>query len=265
MKALAHELRLFLLALQFFTRVPVTGRLAAWVGYTPALMHASARHYPLVGAGVGAVAAAVLLGAAAVWPLPVAVGLSMAATVWLTGGFHEDGLADTCDGLGGTVGRERALLIMKDSRLGSYGALGLVGVLGLKAVALHGLASADVAQAALALGVAHALSRVVPVVLLTLLPYAGDAEHAKAKPMAQQVSTGGLAVALGWGVVACAVALGWGVALSTLAAALAGMVAMTAFCVRWYRQRLGGYTGDTLGAAQQLTELAAYLGWLAVS
>jgi adenosylcobinamide-GDP ribazoletransferase len=265
MNTLIRETRLFLLALQFFTRVPVTGRLAAWVGYTPALMHASARHYPLVGAGVGAVAAAVLLGAAAVWPLPVAVGLSMAATVWMSGGFHEDGLADTCDGLGGTVGRERALLIMKDSRLGTYGALGLIGVLGLKATALHGLASVDVAQAALALVWAHALSRVVPVVTLKLLPYAGDAEHAKAKPMAQQVSAGGLAVALGWGVVACGAALSAGVTWATLAAALAGVALMTAFCVRWYRQRLGGYTGDTLGAAQQLTELAAYLGWLAAS
>ncbi len=259
LRGLTHELRLFFIALQFFTRVPVP----RWVGYTPEWMHASARHYPAVGAAVGVVAAGVLLLGSALWPITVAVGLSMAATVWLTGGFHEDGLADTCDGLGGTVSRERALLIMKDSRLGSYGALGLVGVLGLKAVALQGLASVNLAQAALALVWAHAASRVVPVLLLRLLPYAGDAEHAKAKPMAQQVSHAGLAAALGWGALACGAALAAGVAGTTLATALLGLALMTAFCRRWFHQRLGGYTGDTLGAAQQLTELAAYLGWLA--
>jgi adenosylcobinamide-GDP ribazoletransferase len=259
MAALIHEARLFFIALQFFTRVPVP----AWVGYTPEWMHASARHYPLVGACVGGAGALVLLIAAQVWPLSVAVGLSMAATVWLTGGFHEDGLADTCDGLGGSVGRERALTIMKDSRLGSYGVLGLVGVLGLKAVALQGLAGFDAAQAALALVWAHVVSRAVPVALLRLLPYAGDAEHAKAKPMAQQVSGGGLAAALGWAALACAAARGLGAAAFTLAGAALGVIALAAFCVRWYRQRLGGYTGDTLGAAQQLTELAGLLGWLA--
>lgn len=258
-RAALHELRLFFIALQFFTRVPVP----AWVGWSPEWMHQSARHYPAVGLCIGAVGAAVLWGAAQVWPLPVAVGLSMAATVWMTGGFHEDGLADTCDGLGGTVSRERALVIMKDSRLGSYGALGLVGVLGLKAVALHGLASAGLGTACMAVVWAHALSRVAPVVLLWRLPYAGDPEHAKAKPMAQQVSAGGMLVVLGWAVVISgAVVLmmesEWPVLLGGTA-----LVHMTSWCGRWFRCRLGGYTGDTLGASQQLGELAALLGWLA--
>ncbi|MGY0194498.1 adenosylcobinamide-GDP ribazoletransferase [Leptothrix sp. BB-4] len=255
-----HELRLYLIALQFFTRVPVP----AWVGYTPEWMNASARHYPGVGLLVGLWGAAVLAAASALWPAPVAVGLSMAATVWLTGGFHEDGLADTCDGLGGAVSREKALLIMKDSRLGSYGALGLVAVLGLKAAALHGLVGLSVAQALLAGVWAHAASRLVPVLLLACLPYAGDAEHAKAKPMAQQVTRGGVLAALGW-----VVALSGVLLLLTPASApawtgaIGGLILVTLACRRWYRQRLGGYTGDTLGAAQQFGELAALLGWLA--
>ncbi|BDI04911.1 adenosylcobinamide-GDP ribazoletransferase [Sphaerotilus microaerophilus] len=260
---LARELRLFLIALQFFTRVPVTGRLADWVGWSPEAMHASARHYPAVGLLVGAFSA-LLLAAAQLWPLPVAVGLAMAGSVWLTGGFHEDGLADTCDGLGGAVSRERALTIMKDSRLGSYGALGLVFVLGLKAAALHGLAVQSLPLAAALLVWAHAASRALPVALLWLLPYAGDVEHAKAKPMAQQISGAGLAVALGWVALATGalvVVLGaWGLPL----AALVGLIGMGAWCARWYRRRLGGFTGDTLGAAQQLGELAAYLGALAL-
>ena len=117
-----HELRLFFIALQFFTRLPVP----RWVGYEPEWLHQSARHFPLVGALVGVVGAAVLWAALWLFPMPVAVVLSMVATVLLTGAFHEDGLADTCDALGGAVSRERALEIMKDTRIGSYGAIGLL-------------------------------------------------------------------------------------------------------------------------------------------
>jgi adenosylcobinamide-GDP ribazoletransferase len=235
--------------------------------FDPRWLHDSARHFPLVGAIVGAFGAAVLLAAAQVWSPVLAVLLAMAATVWLTGGFHEDGLADTCDGLGGAVSRERALAIMKDSRLGSYGALGLVLTLALKAAALTLLASQAPLLAAAALVLAHGLSRGAAVALLALLPYGGDIEHAKAKPMAQQISRSGLALALA----VCGLLLGaaaWaGLAWSSLAVltplrlacAVLSVVGVVAVCGRWLRQRLGGYTGDGLGATQQWSELAVYL------
>lgn len=260
--ALRHEARLVAVALQFLTRVPV--RLTT---FDPRWLHDSARHFPLVGAIVGAFGAAVLLAAAQVWSPVLAVLLAMAATVWLTGGFHEDGLADTCDGLGGAVSRERALAIMKDSRLGSYGALGLVLTLALKAAALTLLASQAPLLAAAALVLAHGLSRGAAVALLALLPYGGDIEHAKAKPMAQQISRSGLALALA----VCGLLLGaaaWaGLAWSSLAVltplrlacAVLSVVGVVAVCGRWLRQRLGGYTGDGLGATQQWSELAVYL------
>lgn len=254
-----HELRLFLIALQFLTRVHVP----AGLGYRDEWLHASARHFPAVGLLVGGFGALVLWASAWAWPLAVAVLLSMAATVWITGAFHEDGLADTCDGLGGAVSRERALQIMKDSRIGSYGAIGLLLVLALKAAALHGLASRDLVLALLALPAAHALSRGVPVVLLVLLRYAGDAEHSKAKPMAQQVSHASLGVALGWCLLAALVALMSGVGGVALGAAAAALVAITVLAARWLQRRLGGYTGDTLGAAQQVAELVVYLALLA--
>ena len=254
-----HELRLLLIALQFLTRVPVP----RWVGWRPEWLHHSARHFPAVGLIVGSAAALVLWAAALLWPAGVAVLLSMAATVWLTGAFHEDGLADTCDGLGGAVNRERALEIMKDSRLGSYGAVALLLVLALKAAALHGLATRDLLATLAALPLAHAWSRTATVVLLRVLPYGGGAEHAKAKPMAQQVDGTGLAVALMWAALAAAAAAPYLPAVA-LAAAAAAVIAVTLWMARWLHRRLNGYTGDALGATQQFSELAVYLALLAV-
>lgn len=261
MQGLVHEWRLLLVAVQFLTRVPVRIPLVAG-RFDPAWLHASARHFPLVGAAVGLAGALVLCAAAVAWPAPpaIAVLLSMAATVWLTGGFHEDGLADTCDGLGGAVGRERALEIMKDSRLGSYGALGLLLTLALKAAALCALLAASGPLAtAVAMVLAHGLSRAATVVLLVVLPYGGDVAHAKAKPLAQQVGGASLAVALGWALLVAAGAVTAAWPLARVLAAGAAMAVVATVCARWLRRRLGGYTGDGLGATQQWTELAGYL------
>ena len=256
MQALVHELRLAAVALQFLTRVPV--RLAR---FEPQWLHDSARHFALVGAAVGLFGAAVLALALLAWPPLVAALLATAATVWLTGGFHEDGLADTCDALGGAVGRERALLIMKDSRLGSYGALGLLLVLGLKAATLAALAGQGAAAAALALLLGHTLSRGATVALLVALPYGGDVEHAKAKPMAQQVGPLGLVVAMAWcaGLVVAVGLLAPWPGPARLGAVLVAVAVVATVCGRWLMRRLGGYTGDGLGATQQFSELAVYL------
>ena len=260
-----HELRLAFIALQFLTRVPVP----RWVGFEPAWLTACLRHFPLVGAGVGLIAAAVLWGALWLWPPTVAAALSVVATVWLTGAFHEDGLADTCDALGGAVSRERALAIMKDSRIGSYGAVALVLALVLKVAtvaALAGMLPTGASRALLfsALVWGHAASRAAPVVLVWRLPYAGDAEHAKAKPLAMQTDGRSVAVAIGWlAVLAGGLAALWpALALLLLVSWVAGSAA-TALCARWLRRRLGGFTGDTLGATQQIVELSLLLAWLA--
>lgn len=256
-RALAHEIRLVGVALQFLTRVPVPLR-----GFDAAWLQQSARHFPLVGVGVGGFAAAVLWAASQAWPPLVAVPLSIAATVWLTGGFHEDGLADTCDGLGGAVARERALEIMKDSRLGSYGALGLLLTLALKGAALVVLATRSLPLALAACVLAHTLSRCAAVALMAVLPYAGDADHAKAKPLATRIGAGALVVALAWSA-ACAIVivLAWPALLAPLRLLLSlAAAAIVAFvCARWFQRRLGGFTGDTLGATQQWSELAIYL------
>lgn len=264
MHRLLHETRLFLIALQFFTRVPIP----AWVGFEPAWLQQCARYFPAVGAVVGLFSASVLALALLLFPPMIAALLAMAASVWLTGGFHEDGWADTCDGLGGAVSREKALIIMKDSRLGSYGALGLILLLGLKAAALAALADRAPLLAVLLLAWGHMASRAAPLVLMRSLPYAGDAEHAKAKPLATQISTGSLAAALlmAAGFTMPLVSGPWPACASL--GLLGAQLAVAALGLRWMhlwlRRRLGGYTGDNLGASQQLTELLMLLTALAV-
>ena len=173
---MATALRHFLLALQFFTRIPVTGRLADWVGFSPAMLRASAAHFPGVGWVVGGLTAGVFwvllallpAGPAALW---VAAVLSTVFSVMLTGAFHEDGLADLADGLGGSAQRERALDIMKDSRIGSYGALALVLAGATKLGLLALIAQHSVALAGAALFGAHVLSRLLPLWTVYRLPH----------------------------------------------------------------------------------------------
>lgn len=250
-------LRHFLLALQFFTRIPVTGRLAEWVGYSPAMLRASAAHFPAVGWVVGAIGALAFAGALALWTPLVAAVLCTIVTVRLTGAFHEDGLADMADGLGGASTRERAMEIMRDSRIGAFGAIALVLALGLKFALLASLGAQDVVQACAALVAAHVLSRLAPLAVMRALPYVGG-EGGKAKPMADAVSGGSLGVASLWSVPAAVLLVkAFGPAHGLAALGAAALVA--AFTTRMLRRRLGGFTGDGLGATQQLSELAIYL------
>jgi len=257
--------RHFLLAIQFFTRIPVTGRLADWVGFSPAMLRASAAHFPGVGWVVGGLTAAVFWGLmqtlvaqpAAPW---VAAVLGTAFSVWLTGAFHEDGLADTADGLGGAVSRERALDIMKDSRIGSYGAIALVLALLAKVLLLGLLVQAGGAQqTAWALFAAHVTSRLMPLLVIRTLPHVGDTPSSKSKPLAESIGNGGLIAGLLWWVPAVALA-GWQAPGWPWLAGVLGALLGLAWMWRLLQRRLQGFTGDGLGATQQLSELLFYLG-----
>ncbi len=256
-----NGVRHFLLALQFFTRIPVTGALAAWVGFSPAMLRESAGHFPGVGWVIGALGAVVF--GLALYLLPGEAGamaaalLCMVATVWLTGAFHEDGLADVADGLGGSRDRARALEIMKDSRIGAFGAIALVLALGLKAALLATLAGQDEVAAVAALLAAHVLSRLAPLFVIRSLPYVGG-DGGKAKPLADAISTGSMVTASAWSLPA--MALLWATQpLANVLAAGVLLVAAVAWLIHYFRQRLDGFTGDCLGATQQVCELAIYL------
>lgn len=242
---IAREARLMVAAMAFLTRLPI----ARWVGYSDEDLNRSSRYFSLVGIGVGFVAAAVYLASAAVFPPLIAVILSMAATVLATGGLHEDGLADTCDAFGGAMTRQDVLRILEDSRIGVFGALGLVFCLALKASSLAYLPASVVPIALLC---AHGSSRAICVLTMALGRYARK-EGGKTRPVAAGVRGTDAAVALLLGLVPFAFAP------ASLLWAVPVMLAVAGVMYLYFRARVGGYTGDCLGAVQQLTELVCYI------
>ena len=264
--------RHYLLAVQFFTRIPVTGALAEWVGFSPAMLRASAAHFPGVGWLVGAIVASA--SAALLWVLPhnfyvplVVATVGTALGILVTGAFHEDGLADVADGLGGSPDRLRALEIMKDSRVGAFGAIAIVMALLMKVALVAQLVALGHTALMVGLFLAHVVSRTWPLFLIRLLPHVGDVAGSKSKPLADQITGSALAAALLWCVAAFAL-LGHLLPylepqvplLLPLASALALSAVTFLVMWRWFSQRLQGFTGDCLGATQQLCEIAFYLG-----
>ncbi len=245
-----HQVRLLVCAIQFLTRVPTPSLKT----FEPEWITRSARYFPLVGQGVGAVSALVLLAGERVWGGGVAAVLAIAVGLLITGAFHEDGLADTADGLGGGQTPARRLEIMKDSRVGTYGVCALVLALGLKVTVL-----ASTPMAALMLVAAHGLGRAAAVVVMRVTPYAPSGEPGKWKPVPQGVRTGEVLVAL--------LIAAWPLALLPMGAVLVGLAggAVLATAMALLAKRLiGGHTGDVLGAVEQLFEVGFLLGVAAV-
>ena len=250
-----HQLRLFFIALQFFTRIPIP----AWVGFDPAWLRQSSRYFPATGWVVGGVCAAVYAATALCWPKAVAVLLSTIAGILLTGAFHEDGFADVCDGFGGGMTSERVLEIMKDSRIGAYGAIGISLMLLLKLSLLISLPAAQVAPALL---LAHPASRLASCSLIWLMQYAR--QEGKAKPLAQEMSTREFLIASLTVLMPAALLLYFQPLPSMnmlLAMVLMGLLSWR--MASMFQRRVAGFTGDCLGATQQVAEVACYLGLLA--
>jgi adenosylcobinamide-GDP ribazoletransferase len=253
MKAREEARAEFLLALQFLTRLPVPDP-----GFTPERFAASTRWHPAAGAVIGALVGLVWWAASWMFPPLVAVLVATAFGLLLTGCFHEDGFADACDGLGGGTTRERALEIMKDSRIGTYGAAGLGMMLAGKVAALAALAPSLPLFWVLFAG--HALSRAASVQVIATSAYVRD--HGTGKPVADGIGRDGLRFALLTGA-ATLVPLALAAGLFAPAAGLAGLVLGALTMRSAFERRLGGYTGDCLGATQQCAEIGFYLGLLA--
>ena len=249
-----RQLNLFFVALSFFTRLPIP----SWVVIDAEKLNKSSRFFGVVGLVIGLISALVFWLVQLILPASIAVLVAMVVGVIATGGFHEDGLADTADGFGGGWTVEEKLLIMKDSRLGSYGALAIGLALLLKWQLLVELALYSPMAAISGFIVAHTLSRVVAASLIFSEKYVRD-DSGKSKPLAQHQSLNDLFILLASGIFV----LLW----------LNGFAAFALFIILWgvrfllgslFRGQIGGYTGDTLGAAQQVSEIVCYLVILAV-
>lgn len=263
MPAMQRQIMLFLVATQFLTRLPTP----VWKSFQPSSPAQSVRYFPLVGVLVGVINVAVwwLLGH---WlPAAVTVGLMMAASLLVTGAFHEDGFADTCDGFGGGMTQDRVLAIMKDSRVGAYGAIGICMVLGLKWTTYVAIPAA--AFPLMVIG-AHMFSRWCACGLIWRLCYVRSGDDAKVRPLAGGLSGRDwiLSGALGaFAVAPFAIASDPTpnfLVFGALGAAVAASTTLAVIAALYFRRRIGGYTGDCLGAVQQLTELAFLLAALAV-
>jgi adenosylcobinamide-GDP ribazoletransferase len=242
-------------AFVFLSRIPLGG-----FPYRASDWQWAAAHFPLVGLVIGGVSAAVFqICSALALGRPLGAVLVVTSSVWLTGAFHEDGLADSADGLGAAHGGKAALEIMKDSRIGSYGAIALILSLLARAAAVAELPN----NAWYALPFIHCLARIGPVWLMASERYVGDAARSKSTAVLQTRALH-VATAVAWGL-ACTVLgvlSGWLVWTRALAVAFA-LVSTTWLCARHFRRAVGGITGDLLGATEQLGEVAAWVALLA--
>lgn len=248
LRSLRDEATYFFGALRFFTRLPVP----SWVGHSDEALARSMRYFPAVGLIVGAIAALVFSLTALFWPKTLAVLAAMTSVLYLTGALHEDGWSDTVDGFGGAWQKERILDIMRDSRIGSFGAVALIALFLTRFCALLEL---DFFLLPAALLAGHTLSRFCATTLLSRLDYAR--ESGKAKPFASRIGHGELCFA--------ALPVLFTLFLLPPLAVLYGV--LCAACATFYlahlcKRGIGGYTGDCLGAVQQLSEVAFYGGLL---
>lgn len=239
-------------AIRFLTRVPVPGR-----GTEADDLARSVPWFPVVGAMVGALVAAVYAAGLQIWPAPVAAVVAIVAGLALTGAFHEDGLADTADALGAGASHTspaEALRIMRDPTLGSYGVLALVVSVAMRVLALAVL---DAAGAVAVMVGAHSLARGAAVSAMSARTATSDglgAAHAR------RVGGREIGLALAAALILSVAAMGaWGLAAAAVAALATVAITHRA------RRMLGGITGDILGAVEQVTEVLILLGAAAIA
>lgn len=252
------EIHIFFTALMFYTRIPCPRN----IDHNPDYLNKASRYFPLIGWIVGSVAFGVfwlfnyLLGP------EIAVIFSMIASVLLTGAFHEDGFADVCDGFGGGWTKEKILMIMKDSAIGAYGAIGVVLLLLLKYQSLSRIVSLEIPNLNSEILIfilfvsAHSLSRLAAISIVFTHEYSREDATSKSKPIAQNYTWREVLGALIFGLLPIIILtyLQWQFILILVPVFLTRF-----FLARYFQKWIDGYTGDCLGATQQVCEVLFYL------
>ena len=247
---------LFLTAIMFYTRIPVPKNNQ----YSDRILNKSTKYFPFIGWIIGGFGALVFYASQFVLPLSISVILSMISTVLLTGAFHEDGLADTCDAFGGGWSKEKILEIMKDSRIGTYGTLGLIFILLTKYFCLT---SVSVEQIPFVLFAAHALSRYTATGMIFFSEYARDDATSKTKPVGKELSSGDFLLALIFGstpLLLLSINYSYWYLLIFIS-----IVPIIYFLKRYFEKWIGGFSGDGLGATQQVSEIAFYITFIIIN
>ncbi|MBP2832967.1 adenosylcobinamide-GDP ribazoletransferase [Aquimarina sp. U1-2] len=244
------EIHIFFTALMFFTRIPCP----KWVNHDPDYLQLSAKYFPLVGIIIGSIGATVFYLFSFIYSVDIALLLSMFSTIYTTGAFHEDGFADVCDGFGGGWTKEKILHIMKDSRLGTYGTVGLLILLALKFATLREI---EMFYIPLVLLSGHSLSRFIATTLIYSHDYVRDIDQSKAKPAAKGMHLRTLLISGIFGIIPLFVFQNPWVFLTLIPMYLSKM-----YLGHKFKKWIGGQTGDCAGAVQQLSEVIFYLSTL---
>jgi adenosylcobinamide-GDP ribazoletransferase len=261
-----HEWNVFLTAVQFLTRLKVD-----IPHYQPRYLEASSKYFPLVGMMVAVFGGLAFLVVQRYFSTELGILAYMLTTIWVTGAFHEDGFADVCDAFGGGWTKEKILIIMKDSRLGTYGVIGLIGILATKYLLIRELPAyqppvgfslnplANYQQILLLFLAAHSWSRLMAVSVIQQYDYVSDPDQSKSKPLSKQkLSVGELCV-----MILTASLPFVGLHPYYLFIIVPLWIARTSLA-RYFRTWIGGYTGDCLGAVQQVCEIVFYASALLI-
>jgi adenosylcobinamide-GDP ribazoletransferase len=252
----------------FLTRLPVP----KMTDHSQEYLERSVKYFPVAGWVVGAISGLTFIVFNKYIGEDIAILASIIAGILTTGAFHEDGFADVCDAFGGGWTKEKILLIMKDSRLGTFGVIGLISILAGKFLLLKELPkfTPDLQQPVtnvfynyryflLILLAAHSVSRAIPVFIIRTYDYVTDPDGSKSKPLASQKPSLLALVIVTIFALAPFIFLNWHFLLAIIP------VPVVAYSLAdYFKKWIGGYTGDCLGAIQQATELAFYLGVIIV-
>lgn len=256
MKIIKNELIYFATALMFFTRIPVPFK----IPYSNEIMNQSQKYFSWVGLLVGLINAVVLYGSFQLFNLEIAIVLMMISNVLLTGAFHEDGFTDVCDSFGGGYGKERIMTIMKDSRVGAYGAIGIILLFALKFFSIQALGNIDLMETLAIVVLAHTSSRFIAGTMIYTHRYVTDIDSSKSKPLANKALDGkSLFISF------IAVLLAFSLFPDSRLILAFVLAYLGKIYLGWYfKKHIGGYTGDCLGTVQQVCEVLFYLGAIIV-
>jgi adenosylcobinamide-GDP ribazoletransferase len=259
------EATIFLTAIMFLTRLPVPKK----IDHSALYLQKSPKYFPFIGSIVAALSVIPFVVLHKFIAADIAIIGMMITSILTTGCFHEDGFADTCDAFGGGWTKEKILAIMKDSRLGTYGVAGLVLMLATKFLLLKQLITSlsftqnkEMQLYVLFIAIvmaAHSNSRLMSVLVIQGQQYVTADDGSKSKPLAsKKLNVAALLIAIFFALVPCIV-----LPLACLIA-LPAMLIATYLMASYFNKWIGGYTGDCLGAVQQVTEIVFYFSILIV-